>query len=370
MTVRKLTIAYLVRPAEGGIKSHLLAVLDGLDRARFTPVLICPPDCSLATEAAAAGHQVMPLDIAGEINLPRDLRAARQLRGILTRLQPDILHIHSAKAGLVGRLAVLLPPRPRVVLTVHSFVFDERMGARKRALVALAERWLAGVTDVTIAVSAALKDELVAQMRLQPARIRVIYHGVPFLDAPETVADTAPCIGTVARLAPQKGLDILLRAAALVVARAPDTRVSIIGDGPLRPELEALAAELGIADRVEFLGFREDAVARMRAISVFVLSSTRETFGLTLVEALSQRVPVVATRVGGIPEVVEDGVTGLLVAPNDPAALADGICRLLTDRAMAHRLADAGNAAVRARFSSARMIAELEALYQELIETP
>lgn len=364
---RKILLAYLVRPAEGGMKQHLLALLRGLNRERFESVVLCPPDASLADEAAKLGIRVIPVPIAGELNPRHDLRAAGRVRAILRELRPDILHIHSTKAGLVGRLALVGMRRPKVILTVHSFVFDERVGQRKRALVSWLERRLARYTDRIVAVSQALKDELVAAMGLPPALISVIHNGIPFGEPPIPLpTHVAPCIGTVARLAPQKGVDCFLQTAALVAARFPQATFPIIGDGPLKEPLMALADELGIAGRVEFLGHRTDVPALLREMDVFVLASTYETFGLTVVEALSQQTPVVASRVGGIPEIITDGETGLLASSGNPADFAEKICRLLDNPAFALRLARQGDDEVRTRFSSARMLAETEQLYHSL----
>lgn len=359
----RLTIAYLIRPAEGGIKSHLLALLSGLDSARFKPVVICPPTTSLFREVQQAGHEVIPLDLVGELNPVKDTKAVLRLRQILRRLNPDVLHIHSAKAGLVGRLAAaLLARRPKVVLTVHSFVFDGRIGPRKRAVVAWVERCLSRVTDWIIAVSRALKEELISEMHLHPERITVIYNGVMFHPASRS-AGAGLRIGTVARLAPQKGVDHLIRAAAIVLKEFPSATFLIIGDGPLRRTLETLADDVGARDNMEFLGFRPDALSIVAGLDVFVLASTREAFGLTLVEALSQQVPVVASRTGGIPEIVDGSTTGLLAEPGDAEDIAQKICRLLEDRRLADRIAREGCRSVRSRFTSDRMVNEIQDLY-------
>jgi len=362
----KAVIAYLVRPAEGGIKSHLLTLLSGLDRTRFEPIVICPPDTSLRREVEQAGCKAIPLDLVGELNPAKDLRAVVRLRRILRRVKPDILHIHSAKAGLVGRLAAASPRHPRIVLTMHSFVFDERVGWLKRVIVAWVERRLSRLTDRIIAVSRALRDELVSQMGLSPDKITVIPNGITFREIHKS-GGSGLRVGTVSRLAPQKGVDNFIRAAALVRKKFPSAKFTIIGDGPFREALEALADELGVRDSVEFLGFQPDAPSIVAAFDVFALASTWETFGLTLVEALSQQVPVVAFRVGGIPEIIDGSTTGLLAEPGDVEDLAAKICRLLDDKELAARIARDGCEFVRSRFSSDRMVTETQNLYASLV---
>jgi len=363
---KKAVIAYLVRPAEGGIKSHLLTLLSGLDRTRFEPIVICPPDSSLRRDVEQAECKVIPLELVGELNPIKDLKAVLSLRRILRRVKPDILHIHSTKAGLVGRLAAASLGRPRIVLTMHSFVFDERVGRLKRTMAAWVERRLSRLTDQIIAVSGALRDELVSRMGLSADKIAVIPNGIAFREIRKSGGD-GPRVGTVSRLAPQKGVDNFIRAAALVRKRFPSAGFFIIGDGPFREALEALADELGIRESVEFMGFQPDALPIVATFDVFVLASKWEAFGLTLVEALSQEVPVVAFRVGGIPEIVDGSTTGLLAEPGNVEDLADKVCRLLADRELAARIAREGCKSVRSRFSSDRMVAETQDVYASLV---
>ena len=356
------TVAYLVRPAEGGIKSHVLTLIAGLDRSRFEPVLICPPGTSWAKEANC---RVIPLNLIGEVRPWRDFWTAVKLRRILRKVRPSILHIHSTKAGLVGRLAIAMMRfrRPKVILTVHSFVFDERIPRRKRILVSWIERRLLRYTDRIVAVSNALKDELVTRLRLREEKIQVIHNGIAFRDLskPEHFGIR---IGTIARLAPQKGVDDFLRAAAIVRKRCPQAKFVIVGDGPFKYWLDTIVKEGGIEDCVEFMGFQRDALRIAIGWDVFVLASTHETFGLALAEAMSQGVPVVASNVGGIPEIVDGQTTGFLAEVGDADDFADKICRLLADRELAGRMAQAGREFVRASFSAERMVSETESLYQ------
>lgn len=362
----KLRIAYLVRPAEGGIKNHLLTLLSGLDRERFEPLVICPPGCSLYREVVQAGHEVIPLDIADGLSPSRDLRAVVRLRRILGRTRPDILHIHSAKAGMIGRAAVAgMFRRPRVILTLHSFVFDERTSPGKRRLISAIDRLLMRWTDRVVAVSQALKDELAAVEGINPDRICVVHNGIRFADLPRA-EKTGTMVGTIARLAPQKGVEHFIRAAALVLKAHPEARFTVVGDGPFRAELESLAESLGIRQSIAFTGFREDALSLAAGFDVFVLASLRETFGITLVEALSQGVPVVASRTGGIPEIVDGSTTGLLAAPGSAEEIAAQVCKLLDDRGLAARLAENGRRFVRETFTAERMVSRTEALYAEV----
>ncbi|MDI6828736.1 MAG: glycosyltransferase family 4 protein [Armatimonadota bacterium] len=363
----KIRIAYLVRPAEGGIKVHLLTLLSGLDRSRFDPVVICPPTITLFEEVQKKGISSIPLDIVGEINPLNDFLAIAKLRHVLRELKPDILHMHSFKAGLIGRLAALsLAKRPKLILTEHAFIFDERTTGLKRTLVTGVGRILSYFTDRIITVSDALRNELISEQKIKPSKIVTIPNGIAFAPLKQ-VPKPGLLVGTVSRLAPQKGVAYFIRAAVLISERFPQARFIIVGDGPQRNSLESLAESLGIKDKLEFLGFRTDVLDILRTFSVFVLASTRESFGLTLIEALSQGVPVVASRTGGIIEIVEDGVTGLLAEPGNHFEIAEQVCRLLEDRNLACRLAEEGSRLVRQRFSSEIMIEKTQKLYMELL---
>jgi glycosyltransferase involved in cell wall biosynthesis len=295
------------------------------------------------------------------------MRTAIRLLFILRKLRPDILHIHSAKAGLVGRMAVALMRKPpKVILTFHSFVFDERMKPRRRWLVARVERRLQKYADRIVAVSGALRDELVNEMGLDPGGMQVIHNGVVFRDIPKPER-TGNRVGTVARLAPQKGLEYFVEAAALVKERVPGARFTIIGDGPLRFWLETRAKQVGVEESIEFLGFRGDALSIVAGWDVFALTSVRETFGMALVEAMSQEVPVVATSVGGIPEIVDGTSTGLLAETGNAEDIAEKIVRLLEDKKLASEIAHAGNEFVRAHFNAERMLSEVDDLYSNIV---
>ncbi len=359
-------IAYVVRPAEGGIKTHLLSLLAGLDRIKYDPVVICTPNTPLANAITAMGIQVIPLAISDGMHPLRDVLAALRLRKILKHVKPEILHLHSVKAGLVGRLAVMSKRRPKVVVTMHSFVADERIGPAQRELYGRIERYFLKYTDSLVTVSHALEKELITEMGLPSDMITVIYNGVEFHEVKKTPHPDIR-IGSVSRLAPQKGIEYLIRAAALVMANRQDVIFQIVGDGPERPVLASLRDSLGIREAVYFLGERKDIPELLSTFDIFVQTSTSEAFGLSVVEALSQEIPVVATRVGGIPEIIDDGRTGLLADSRNARNIADKILEMLSDLPRASQMGKDGAADVRERFTFARMIQQTQDLYTDLL---
>ncbi len=199
------------------------------------------------------------------------------------------------------------------------------------------------------------------------SRLRTIKNGIDIRQFHAGAPNPAGCIVTVARLSPEKDVANLVRATAIAAERVPELRVEVAGDGACREELGRLAAELGVAGRVAFLGEVRDVRALLTGARMFVLPSRSEGIPLTALEAMACGLPVVATRVGGLPEVVDDGVTGLLVAPADPTALAQAMVAIWTDPERRDRMGRAGRLRAEERFDVRRMVAEYEALYRETI---
>jgi glycosyltransferase involved in cell wall biosynthesis len=307
------------------------------------------------------------------IDEPDDAIATGAVAALLAELRPEVVHNHMYRAELVGtRAAIALGeigrPRPYVVSTVHSS--RVRSEEDRRILRLLTPR-----IDRLIAVSRSIVAKLHAEGR-DTAPISLIHNGVDLerydhqgpcctLREEYGLPSEGPIVGVVARLEPEKGHPTLLEAWRSVVAAVPDATLLVVGEGSRREVLEALAVELGIADRVVFTGRRDDVPAVTAALDVAVLPSYREALGLSVLEAMALSRPVVASEVGGIPEMIEDGITGLLVPPHDPAALAAAIVRLLRDHPLADTLGRAGHDLVHDRFCIERMVAAVEQIYDD-----
>ncbi|MCL6447510.1 MAG: glycosyltransferase family 4 protein [Armatimonadetes bacterium] len=370
--MKKFRVLHLIRPAAGGMKNHLLSLLSRLNPDLFEIVAACP-DGPLAAEIAHAGFRAVALPLVGELSFRKDWETIRLLVKILREEKIAILHAHSAKAGFVGRLAARLARTPVIFLTAHNSIFYEDWPAWKKMILAAAERALSRVTDRIITVSEALRRELMQKEGINPDRIVTIYNGIgpapgrPPRERRQVLRELGlpplgQVVGTIARLAPQKGVGYFLKAAAMLVK---DYQVNflIVGGGPLRRQLESEAISLGLQNRVVFTGEREDVPAILPVFDIFVLPSLTEGFPLTILEALAAGRPVIATRVGGIPEAIVDNYTGLLVKPGDPAGLALAIAELLSDRERALALGRAGQACARDRFTVAQMVRRVEEEY-------
>ncbi|OGK79645.1 MAG: hypothetical protein A2W08_04525 [Candidatus Rokubacteria bacterium RBG_16_73_20] len=354
-----------------GGEAYLLKLAGALDRARFSLGVVVPESGPLVGRLEALGVPTVLVPLAERLVSPGVLLAlARRLR----RWRPAIVQSHGARSNVYTRLAARLAGVPVVLSTVHNSLFDYEVSpARRRAYVA-AERWTSALADRVVAVSAAVARDLVQRYGLPAAKVVVVRNGI---DADAFVPCRPPAaaraelglgpgdrpIGLVARMTEQKAHVDLLDALPAVLARVPALACVLIGDGPLRAAIEARARALGVAGRCRFTGARADVADLVAALEIVVLPSRSEGLPFALLEAMALGKPVVATTVGGCPEVVEHGRTGLLTPPGDPPALADAILRLLECPGEARAMGEAGAARVRADFTLTRMVRELEAIY-------
>lgn len=371
----------------GGPAYHVSVLGGRLDRSRYTSLLVHggvgPGEASFAWLAEREECDVHVVESLGPKISPRaDLRALVELRRLVRRFRPDIVHTHTAKAGMLGRLGAVLGerPRPLIVHTYHGHVLEGYFGPLQNRAYRIAERRLARVSDRLVGVSQATVDDLVRLRIAEPDKFRVIPVGLDlrrFADADEAAgAAFRKRIGVdgdevlltyVGRLVPIKHVDVALRALAHAREAGVPARLAIVGDGECRPALERLTAELGLGGTVSFVGYMQDASPAAAAADVAVLSSNNEGTPVSLIEASAAGVPAVATAVGGVPDVVADGETGLLVRREDEKALAEAIGRLARDPELRARLGANARQHVLERFSSERLVRDIEALYRELL---
>ncbi len=317
---------------------------------------------------AGLGREIAPL---------QDLRALLGLTRLMRRWRPEIVHTHTAKAGLLGRVAARAAGVPIVVHTYHGHVLRGYFSPAKTALFRWLETRLAGRTNALVAVSESVRQDLVALGIARPEKIRVIPLGLELaslagalprgvLRREAGIAEDAPLVGMVGRLVPIKDVPTFLRAACLVRAERPEVRFALVGDGEERSALERLARELGLDGAVSFLGWRYDLAAVYGDLDLVVNASRNEGTPVALIEALAAARPVVATRVGGTPDLIGEDERGRLVAAGDPEALARAILETFSGAEAARRRALAGRDHVLARHSSQRLVRDVDALYREL----
>jgi glycosyltransferase involved in cell wall biosynthesis len=321
----------------------------------------------IADEIAAAG---VPVHLVSGQPGPRDPASFVRLVRLLQRERPDVVHTFLIVAGIYGRLAAFAAGVP-LVLAAEQNVYE-----RKPKRHALFERLLATRTYRVVACCEVVGRFYQQQVGVSGSKIAVLYNAVRFGRLPKPadavsarmalgLPPDALVLGTLGRLTEQKGQRVLLRAVAELARTIPNVTLFLAGAGSLRESLEAEAASLGIAERVRFLGLRRDRETLYAAMDIFVLPSRWEGLSLALVEAMGAGRAVVATAVGGNPEVVQDGRTGLLVPTDDYHALTDALTHVALDRDLRNALGDAAAADVRARFSIEQHVAQLAALYRQ-----
>lgn len=370
----------ITRMDVGGSSDDTLLLVTRMTRPEFDSTLISGPTADpvpgLADSLAqAAVPWIQVPNLQRPLSVPRDLLALRDLTRRIRALGPDIVHTHSSKAGFVGRVAARMAGVPRILYTPHGHVFHGYYGHPLTRMFIALERFAARFTERIVVLTNAEVEQHLAVGVGRRGQFVTIPSGVD-LDAVRAEAaggnrvrqemglsgDT-PLLGTVARLVPVKGLRYLVEAMPLILRRRPDAHLVLAGDGDQRPTLERLARELGVADRVRLLGFRRDAAAVTAALNVFVLPSLNEGQGRVLVAAMALGIPVVATKVGGVPEIVEDGRQGLLVPAADATALGQAVAAVLARPEYAAALGAAGRRRA-PLFSSEVMLTRHAELYR------
>ncbi|MFQ5877310.1 MAG: glycosyltransferase [Acidobacteriota bacterium] len=363
-----LTVGFTI----GGAERLILMTAPRLQRRGFDVLVACLKGWGpLGEELERRGVRAVALGASGAL----DLRAACRLLSLLRRERVQILHAHLFPANLAARLLGRAAGVPVVVCAHHDTDID--MPRRNRLL----ERATAGLSDAVVACSEAVRRYALRTYGLGPGRVRTLRNAVEQPPSPiEALRREALrrefgagpsdlLLGTVGRLVePKKGIPVFLAAARRIARELPAVRFVVVGDGPDREGVEACAAREGVSHRTTFAGFRRDVEDVMASLDLLVQPSNWEGFGLTLVEAMAAGIPVVATRVGGVPEVVVDGRTGLLVPPADPDALARACLDLLSDRERALRLGRAGRERARGEFSIEDLVERTAALYRELLD--
>jgi glycosyltransferase involved in cell wall biosynthesis len=364
----------------GGVEEHVRQLGAGLTARAARVTAVIPSFASvdpLASAAGSVGMTVERLTLAyGMFSRSGVRRMARMVR-LLRRIRPDIVHLHLV--GFNGGRWVLLAARlagvPKVVCTIH-LAPDRRQSWRTRLDRSIQSRFVDGY----IAVSQASREKLVRNLGLPARKVIAIPNAVELhrFEQPVGLArrevraacgipEDAPVAGVLARLSEQKGLTYLVAAAPAILAACPGAHIVVVGEGPLRDDLEQQARSLGVDRRLHFVGYQANTVGYLRAMDLFVLPSLYEGMPLSILEAMGAGLPVVATAVDGTPEAVADGETGILVPPADPAALASAVVRLLTDPELAATMGRNGRARAQARFSETVMLDRLERAYDAVL---
>lgn len=380
-------VRIIARLNVGGPSIHVTLLTAGMRSSRFTTTLVAgtenPGEGSMLDFALDRGvRPVVVPEIVGEASLkPRDLKALLAVYRLIRRERPQIVHTHTAKAGFVGRVAAKLAGVPVIVHTYHGHVLHGYYTKAKTEALRRMEQTLAAISTHLVAVSEQVRADLVSYGVAPAKKISVVPLGLEldaFLRADALrgsfcrelgLPENARLVGIVGRIFPVKNHALFLDAARRVAAELPQTRFVVVGDGKMRAEMEDLARILGIAGNVIFTGWRRDTPRILADLDLLAVSSNNEGTPVSAIEAMAAGVPVVATCVGGLPDLVDNGRTGLLVPPQNAEALAAAMLRVLRDEALARRLRQAAREEVRARFDACRLVADVEALYGRLLNS-
>ena len=385
-------IHVITRFDKGGSAENTFITVRDLDKARYDVVLVkgaSPPGNSgdLEIEAVQANvntvrrHHVRLIclrHLVRDLQPFSDLATFFSLLRIFRREKPHIVHTHTSKAGILGRWAAWFCRVPIIVHTPHGHVFWGYFKSWQTRLFILLERWTAKVTTAIVTLTPQEKEDHI-RFRIGPEeKITVIHSGVDLqtfqadrYQPSETkvllgIPPEMTVVGTVGRLTPVKGQEVLIRAASELIRRGEKIFLVLLGDGELRRDLEELSLRLDIAEFVRFLGWQPDVARVMAAFDIFCLPSRNEGMGKVLVEAMAMGKPIIASSVGGIPDIVRSGENGILVPVGDAAAWAEAIIRLCRDSEKRRRMGDAGMQ-MAPRYNSEEMIKRIDRMYGKLL---
>ena len=378
---RKKVLFLITKGSLGGAQRYVYDLVTNLDGSKFDVQAAVGKDGPLADMIKDAGFKVHTLkSLTRDISLLSEVASFFALCSILRQEKPDVLHLNSSKAGALGALAGRICRVPKIIFTAHGWAFNEDRPSWQRFIIK-AIHWLTVLlSHRTIAVAEGMRKQM--NWPLVQKKMQVVYNGRKIegmkykeeargiLEMQVTDSDSGLVeyhddiwIGSIAELHPIKRIDRAITAVAALVRDFPYLRYVIVHDGQLRQKLQEQVRDLSLEKHVFFTGTVPDAARLLPAFDIFILPSKSEAFPYVVVEAGQANIPVVATRVGGIPDVIQDGVNGLLVSPDDTPALTKAIRRLLENENMRRDLAHAHHERMK-EFTVERMVAQTQAVYE------
>lgn len=362
-----MRILQVCQPSEGGVAKQVRILSTELISRGWEVDVACSPG-ALADELRASGFEVFTLPLVREASPKKDLAAVVELSKIIRKGAYSLVHVHSAKAGAIGRVAAFISQTP-AVYTPHAWSFLASNSALERKVYVAIEQALVALTRRTICVSAG-ELELGRRLLENRRRLVLVRNGIP---APPTNPDRSPrdrlVVGTVARLSRQKGVEYLIRAAEEVCATHEGVRFTIAGAGPELERLRDVVKRRGLDGRFELIGDVRQVWKYLQSVDVFVLPSLWEGMPFALLEAMGAGLPVVATDVGGVRELIPDETFGIVVPPADPGALRNGILRYLSSEQLREATGVAARRRITTEFSQERMIEDTQKVYREVLAT-
>ncbi len=366
-------------PVISGSGINTLLTMRGTDKNKYTVEFACAPGGALVDEATKSGIKFQPIkNFVQPVSPYNDLIALWQMIVLMRNQKYDIVHSHNSKAGFIGRLAAKIAGVPIVIHTVHGFAFHGSESFMRRKLFTWLERWAAHFADKLIVISNPLREWGLSLNIGKRQQYVTIYSGIE-IDKFRVGVDVIQkkkelginkddlVLGVASKLWEGKGHRCILHALKQIIVKIPKVKLLFVGEGPLQEELAHLTNQLGLSDFVIFTGFRDDIPEVTATFDVAILASFFEGMGRVLLEAMAQGKPVVATRVGGIPDVVDDEVTGILVPPHDVSALSGAMIRLLENKELRIKMGQAGSNKIDVKFTALMMVEQIQAVYEDAI---
>ncbi len=363
----------------GGAQDNTLYTLELLDREKYEVSLACNMSGDFVKRASSIQEcKIYDIDsLQRDVDLKKDIKSMLALIGIMRKNEFDIVHTHSTKPGVIGRLASYFSGIPVVIHTVHGFPFHDFMGSLKRQVYINIERIMNYLTSHLITVSTLNLKKIVDLGMAKEADITNIYSGIDIerfehsqkkdMHAELNLDSSVRLIGFIGRFSDQKSPMTLLNAIVKVVEQISDCHFVFVGDGPLKEDMVSFVDQNDLQSQVSFLGYRLDVHEILHGLDLFALSSIYEGLGRSVTEALCCEIPVIATAVEGVPELVINKRTGLLVEPRNPQQLADAIIYALKNPAEMKIMAKAGNMFVKQNFQVTDMVDRIADVYSRML---
>lgn len=367
--MKKISVLEIIGDSSlAGAPRHLLSILGNLDRQKFEVHCICPTG-PLAGEIRDI-HPRVELEVIS-MRSRLDWAAIKKIRKQMKHVKPAIIHIHGTRAGSLGRLAAIGLNIP-VIYTEHLWTNDFKLSNPVLNYFHHIGGWFLDLfTTMNIAVSGAVKDFLIVSQISYEKKIKVIYNGIEPTKARAKLFNTKEIIiGTVATIIPLKGIQFLIEAMPGVIEEFPEAKLEIIGEGPYKKKLQNKVKKMKLTKHIRFAGFSADVEKELAKMDLYVQPSLSESFGLAIVQAMSVGLPVIATRTGGIPELITEDKSGILVESANPKQLREAMIKVLRDKDLAKRMGDMARRESIVRFNLKDMIEEVENTYEEVAKNP
>jgi glycosyltransferase involved in cell wall biosynthesis len=376
----KIKILHIhTRAIVGGSGTNTLLTLAGLPKDKFLPVLGCGSEGPLVNEALKKNLEVKIIPhLKNQINILDDFIALFEIIGLIKKERFAIVHTHNSKAGILGRIAARICRVPIVVHTVHSCVFKyPNLNWFQKTFFLWLEKLTAKMSDKLITISEPLKEEFIKARVERAEKFTTIYSGIEVdkfnlpVDLKNKkqalgISDNCFVVGTVSRLDEGKGHEFLIRAMPQVLGKIKDIVFVFVGEGLIRNELEALAKQLKVREKIIFTGLREDVPEILKVFDIFCLASLYEGMARVILEAQAAGIPVIATKVGGIPDIVIENKTAILVKAKDPGSLAEAIIKLAEDASLRASMYQSAKEFVGFKFSAEKMVSDIIKVYEQL----